>query len=1562
MKQEPPRSRNADIDFLLGGGEMAALMREKDWSQTLLGPVENWSQQLRTVLSLCLNSRFPMVIWWGKESVLLYNNAWRPILGTKHPQSLGKPGQEVWAEIWDIIGVQLNGVLTTGQATWSDDLLLNVDRYGYIEEAYFTYSYSPIFRETGEVEGAFTAVTETTRRVIGERRLSTLRELAANTVEAKSVQETCRIACTMLANNLYDIPFALLYLVEPDSNQARLVGTTGIEAGTPASLEQVDLTQTGDYWQLSQVNTTGSSQMIEDLCDRLGNLPGGAWEEPSRSAIVLPIAQSAQKKPLAGLLVLGISPRREFDDEYRGFFDLVANQVTTAIANAQAYEEERKRAEALAELDHAKTVFFSNVSHEFRTPLTLMLGPLEEALSSLVEVQDTGTQKNLSVASLRENLQMVQRNGLRLLKLVNTLLDFSRIEAGRVQASYEPTDLAAFTADLASVFRSAIAIARMQLSIDCPPLPEPVYVDREMWEKIVLNLLSNAFKFTFEGEITVSLRLLVEHEGGEEESLSLSPCIVLEVRDTGTGIPTAEIPHLFERFHRVKGAQGRTFEGSGIGLSLVKELVQMHGGTIHVTSVLGEGSCFTVSIPAGSAHLPQDRINAARTLASTTISATPYLEESLRWLPPSPLPLPPSPSPTAHILLADDNADMRDYVKRLLSQHYAVEAVSDGLAALSAIRESVPDLVLTDVMMPELDGFELLQTLRSEPQTREIPIILLSARAGEEARVQGLEAGADDYLIKPFSARELLARVEATLKLSRLRRETAVREQLLRTEAETVKVRLESVLAGINDQFIVLDREWRYTFINDQVLKVTGKTKEELLGKNIWEVFPDQIGTKFYTQLHCAVAQQEGIRVKLFYPPLQRWFENRIYPFTEGVTVFVSDISDRLRTAKALRQREAELRLIANAIPALIAYVDTERCYRFTNQSYEDWFGHPVTEITGKHLWEVLGESAYQEIRPYVEQVLAGQSVTFESQVPYQDGGVRYVRASYIPRYDSQGQIEGFVALVMDISDRKQAELALRQSEERFRNMADNAPVMIWVTDATGSRTYLSRSWYEFSGQTEETGLGLGWLAVVHPDDRELVKNTFLAANKCCEPFRLEYRLQHKDGEYRWMIDAATPWLGVNGQFKGYIGSAFDITERKTAEAERAHLLNLEQAARAEAERANRIKDEFLAVLSHELRSPLNPILGWAKLLQSQKLDEATHQQALSIIERNAQLQAQLIEDLLDVSRILRGKINLNPLPVNLASLVRSAIETVRLAAEAKSIEIQTNFRENLGLVRGDPVRLQQIAWNLLSNAVKFTPKGGRVVVRLERVMGNGSSVIGNVDEQHPMPESVQMTVTDTGKGITPNFLPYVFEYFRQADSTTTRKFGGLGLGLAIVRYLVELHGGTVRAESPGEGQGATFTVRLPLFLDGKASPVETPAETPTLLPESLPLANISVLVVDDEPDTRHFLAFVLENSGASVTAVASAGEALQILAQSQPDILLSDIGMPKIDGYRLMQLVRALEAQQQRKPISAIALSAYAGELDRQRALNVGFQRYLTKPVDPEVLVKMLCNLIHRG
>jgi PAS domain S-box-containing protein len=830
-----------------------------------------------------------LAIYWGPQLVLLYNDAERDVLGGMHPRALGLPAAEVLTDNWDVLGPMLHGVLATGEATWSVDQPLRLNRRGLIEESFFTYSYSPIPDGT-DVGGVLLVTVETTERVLAERRLRTLRELAAETVKAQSADEVCVGAARVLADNPSDLPFCLLYLTE-GNGAPRLCASAG---GAPAPA--------ADRWSLREVALAQQARLVEGVAARL---PGQGTGLP-QAALVLPIGQ-ADKGGAAGILVAGVSDSRVLDEAYRGFFDLVAGQIATAIARVRVLEEERRRAEALAAIDAAKTAFFTNVSHEFRTPLTLLLAPLEDALA-----QGEGA---LSPAD-RERLTVAHRNALRLLKLVNMLLEFSRIEAGRVQAVREPTDLAALTADLASMFRSPAEQAGMRLVVDCPPLPGPVWVDREMWEKVVLNLLSNAFKFTLEGEIAVSLR-----SAGRDVELS--------VRDTGVGIPEEELPRLFERFHQVRGARGRALEGAGIGLALVAELVNLHGGSIRVQSTCGRGSTFAVAVPVGSGPAA-DRAAEGPALPSTLARALPYAAEAVRWLPPgAPAEAAPSGGPAGaeatgplcprragepntgvrpRVLVADDNPDMRQYLARLLGEAYEVEEAGDGAAALQAARERPPDLVLVDVMMPELDGFGLLRGLRADSRTCPVPVVLLSARAGEESRVEGLAAGADDYLVKPFSARELLARVAAHLEMARVRREAALRESQLRAEVRQAQERAAAILESVTDGFIALDREWRFTYVNAEAERINGMRREDHIGKSQWELFPATRGTVLEREWRRAVAEQMPVQFEFYYEPWDSWFLNKAYPTQDGgLSVFYHDITARKRADEALRKYHDDL-------------------------------------------------------------------------------------------------------------------------------------------------------------------------------------------------------------------------------------------------------------------------------------------------------------------------------------------------------------------------------------------------------------------------------------------------------------------------------------------------------------------------------------------------------------------------------------------------------------------------------------------------------------------------------
>ena len=736
---------------LFGPSETGQVMSEFDWSATSVGDPEGWPLLLQTLVRLMLSSRFPMWLGWGPELAFFYNDAYaRGTLGVKHPWALARPASQVWSEIWTDLSPRVGAVVDSGQATWDEALLLFLERSGYREETYHTFSYSPVSDLDGRIVGLLCVVSEETSRVIAERRMETIRDLASRVSAARTQEAVFEAVRHCLSRNSKDLPFTLTYVLE-GRGVARLAGATGIQAGHRAAPEVVALDDAGAAWPLAEVLAGGGPRVVDNLAGRFADLPTGAWDERPAQAVLMPLSEGGMASP-SGVFVAGLNPYRLLDAGYMGFAGLVAGGIAAGLASAGAYEAERRRAESLAELDRAKTEFFSNVSHEFRTPLTLISAPTEDALSDDLHPLP-GIQ--------RERLELIQRNTRRLRRLVNDMLDFARIEGGRLLAETVATDLTGFTRDVAMSFAPAIERAGLEFTLDLEPLGRDVQVDRDMWEKIVLNLLSNALKFTLAGAVRLSLR------GDGQDA-------VLSVTDTGVGIDSEHLPHLFERFYRAPRSAARSHEGTGIGLALVAELARLHGGDVSAESTEGQGSTFRVRIPYGQ----QSAGSGAMQRESSLLA---YLDEALQWLHPNEGSSPATSevrsvagrTAAATVLIVDDNPDMRSYLRRVLEPYWQVEVASDGAEALTMIHTRRPDLVLSDVMMPRVDGFSLLGTLRSDPATATIPVVLLSARAGEEAAVEGLEAGADDYLVKPFSGLELLARVRSNLELASLRNRDA---------------------------------------------------------------------------------------------------------------------------------------------------------------------------------------------------------------------------------------------------------------------------------------------------------------------------------------------------------------------------------------------------------------------------------------------------------------------------------------------------------------------------------------------------------------------------------------------------------------------------------------------------------------------------------------------------------------------------------------------------------------------------------------------------------------------
>jgi PAS domain S-box-containing protein len=1482
------------LSFLAGGGEMGALIRAHDWLATPLGPPAQWPQSLKTAIRIMLTSRQPIWIGWGAPLIFFYNDPYKAIIGGKHPWALGRPTQVVWNEIWNDIDPLLTTALTGTEGTFVEEKLLIMERNGYPEETYYTFSYSPVLDDNGMTGGIICANSDDTNRVLGERQMSLLRELAASIVDSRTWMQACKASVQALRSNPYDIPFAMLYLKEPGGGYS-LVAHCGIEAGHPAAPPELDPAAERP-WPVEKLKGRNEITLIPDLSKRFDlELPAGAWTTPPTQAALVSIVPPGETGR-DGVLVVGLNPWRLFDDGYRRFLTLVGGQIASAIGYAQAYAQEREKAESLVELDRAKTTFFSNISHEFRTPLTLMLGPLEELLAIPAP----------QVTDQRALVEITHRNGLRLLRLVNALLDFSRIEAGRVDMQRVPTELSSFTAELTSLFRSTIERAGLELVVDCVPLTRPIMVDREMWEKVILNLVSNAFKFTPSGSIAVAVRVVsgstrVEVDGeadGPPDSAGSGETVEISISDTGIGIPEHELPRLFERFHRVAGAQGRSIEGSGIGLALVHELVRLQGGTIRVASSWGAGTTFTITMPFASA---EDAHAGAEPPGhpGASIDAHEYVESTQRWLVnlndhddstaralsetalDAPAEVRPHDTSRQKILVADDNADLRDYMRRILSAAgYAVTVATDGQQALEMARALSPDLIVSDVMMPRLDGFGLVRALRADASLAETPILLLSARAGEEATVGGLEAGAEDYLVKPFSAREMLARVASNLQLSRLRRAT---EQRLRDEAHTLEL-LNRVGTAVAAE---LDLDRAVQTVTDAATDLTGAA----FGAFFYNVFNER-GESYTLYTLSGVAREAFSKF-----PMPRNTKVFAPTFNGDAIVRSDDITQDPRYGK----NHPHYGMPAGHLPV------------------RSYLASPVISRTG----QVLGGLFFGHPEPGIFDARAERLVV----------GIAAQAATAIDNARLYGNAQ------FEIAARTRAETALRTLNETLEQRVNEAVAerdRLWeisedllaIIDTDDRLLRVSPSW------TRMLGLTTGELHLrpcqdlVHPDDVLALAHALDTLREHGNAVHFENRIRVADDSWRWI--AWTLSLDPNsGQIHG-VGR--DVTADKDAHEALRHA---EEALRT-AQKMEAI-GKLTGGVAHDFNNLLQVIGGNLQLLAKDVAGTDKPEQrvrnALAGVARGAKLASQLLA--------FGRRQPLAPKVVNLGRFVRGLDDMLRRAL-GDGIEIETVVSGGLWNTLVDPFQVENALLNLAINARDAMKGHGRLTIEAGNAALDDSYAARNPDVVPG--QYVMMAVTDTGSGIAPELMERVFEPF----FTTKPEGQGTGLGLSMVYGFARQSGGHVKLYSE-LGQGTTVRMYLPrvrqeedLVTEIDSGPVRGGTET--------------VLVAEDDEDVRTTVVELLADLGYRVLKAKDAQGALAIIESGVPiDLLFTDVVMPGI--LRSPELAR--KARERLPDIAVLFTSGYtdnaivhAGRLDDGIEL-------LSKPYSREAMARKIRHVL---
>lgn len=1376
-------------DFLSSDGELGSLIYQFNWAATPLGPLNSWSQSLKTTVNLMLNSKNPIWIGWGSQNTFLYNDAYIDVLGKeKHPWALGKPAGIVWEEIWDICGPLSDRVYNEGLATTQNDVQLFMKRGNFLEEVYYSFSYTPVIDESGKVGGLFCPNLETTDKILNERRNKTLSELAAKALIEKTLHSACATAAQTIEKNEQDIPFAMIYLCDEGGRAMKLEQRIRIDGDATAIFpEFFDVTENpAEAKELVAIIQSGKATRVR--LPESEAFSTGMANQPVSEAVVLPLTGNNKT---SGLLIAGINPTRRLDNDYQTFFEMAASQIATAVQNATALENERKRLEQLAELDRAKTVFFSNISHEFRTPLTLMLGPLEELLENhSLGIEASGI------------IETTHRNAMRLLRLVNTLLDFSLIESGRMKAKFVPTDIVNYTRNLAANFRSMIERAGMQLVIDTENLSKKVYVDRQMWEKIVFNLLSNAFKYTLKGNITVRLY--------EEKN-----AMVLKVSDTGAGIPEQELSKIFTRFYRILNSEGRSFEGSGIGLSMIREFVLQHGGDIIAESREGVGTTFTVTVPLGKKHLPEEQIFESGITDDFIINLNPD-----NLLLPEPAAIE-GKEVTASadfdtVLVVDDNPDMRRHLQTILEKKYNIITAENGAIALKKIKQHRINLVLSDIMMPVIDGITLVKELKKQPETAMLPVILLTARAGEESRIRGYETGADDYLVKPFSAKELMARINSQIKITKTRNH-------LRSQFRNLFLKAPVAIMIVRNENLIIE------LANESMLRLLGKEAAELTDRPL----PDALrGISTEEDIR---RMREVLRTGTSYAEDERMLEisykgtpDRIYikfmmqPVFEeegrqasGVMILSQDITQEVVARKKIEENERKFRnLIRQAPIGIIIFKGEELTVDEVNDKYLLHMGLDRKWMIGKKFTDVLPGVSGSSVEKNLLKVLHTGQTHMHTELPFaimRDGEMQthYFTSTYQPLME-EGVIIGVIALVDEVTDQYLARKLKEQNEEDLRIILETMPHMAYRANPRGELIYYNKRFYTYTGLTPEEAKGNGWAPAIHPDMHQKVYDEWMRCVNTGEEFNMSFMMKRaSDQSYRWHLSRAVALRDDKGSIVQWVGTLTDINEQKVfaekLEAmvnDRTERLNRSNKLLArknvELEQSNKELESFNYVASHDLQEPLRKIRTFINLIKDRGRDE-NYDFYLSKIDSSAERMSQLIQAVLAYSRLSSGPQEF--IPVDLDIILQQVIQDYELEIESHQVQIK---HTQLPVISGNPLQMSQLFSNLLSNAIKYSGNNPLITISHRFVRGYDLEDFHpeNIDQQY-----IEITFADNGIGFDEKYKEQIFKLFQRLHGKD--EYTGTGIGLSICKKVIEQHQGYITAESE-PGAGTVFTILLP--------------------------------------------------------------------------------------------------------------------------------------------------------